>query len=97
MLEIQSTVTPTTYQLYQNYPNPFNPSTKIKFELPEKTNAVVSVYNQLGEKVASLFSGALEAGLHEVEWNASSFTSGIYFYELKTDKFTSVKKLILMK
>jgi len=88
---------PEKYSLSQNYPNPFNPSTTINFSLPERTNVILSVYNELGEKVAVLFNGQKEAGVHNVEWNASKFGSGIYFYELKTEKFNSVKKLVLMK
>jgi len=88
---------PEKYSLSQNYPNPFNPSTTINFSLPERTNVILNVYNELGEKVAVLFNGMKEAGLHNVEWNASKFGSGVYFYELKTEKYSSVKKLILMK
>jgi hypothetical protein len=83
--------------LNQNYPNPFNPTTSIKFGLPEKANVGLAIYNQLGEKIATLVNGELSAGYHKVEWNASDMTSGIYFYEIKTDKFSAVKKLILMK
>jgi hypothetical protein len=88
---------PEKYSLSQNYPNPFNPSTTINFSLPERTKVVLSVYNELGEKVAILFNGEREAGTHNVAWNASKFASGVYFYELKSEKFSSVKKLILMK
>lgn len=88
---------PMSYELLQNYPNPFNPSTTIKFGLPEKSNVTLTVFNQLGEKIAVLVSGDKEAGFHTVEWNAANQVSGVYFYELKTDKFTSIKKLILMK
>jgi hypothetical protein len=88
---------PEKYSLSQNYPNPFNPSTTISFSLPERTNVVLSVYNQLGERVAVLFNGDSGAGMHNVSWNAGKFASGVYFYELKTEKFNSVKKLILMK
>jgi hypothetical protein len=88
---------PSDYTLLQNYPNPFNPSTTISFTLPERTSVVLRVYNVLGEKVAVLFNGEKEAGKHNIEWNANKFASGVYFYELKTKEFTSVKKLILMK
>src|ERR1035437_1927891 len=88
---------PNSIDLFQNYPNPFNPSTTISFTLPEKSRVVLSVYNELGEKVAVLFNGEQEAGMHNIEWNASKFVSGVYFYELKTGKFSSVKKLSLMK
>ena len=88
---------PFDYTLLQNYPNPFNPSTTISFTLPKRTNVVLSVYNELGENVAILFNGEKGAGKHNIDWNAGKFVSGVYFYELKTKEFTSVKKLILMK
>jgi len=88
---------PKSFDLSQNFPNPFNPSTTISFTLPERTNVTLSIYNQLGEKVAVLLNGEKEAGIHSMEWNASKFVSGVYFYELKADKFTSVKKLMLVK
>ncbi|HMN17878.1 MAG TPA: T9SS type A sorting domain-containing protein [Ignavibacteriaceae bacterium] len=88
----------TEYNLYQNYPNPFNPSTTIKFALPVKTNLSLSVYNTLGEKVAEIFNGELEEGYHEIEFRAeSSLPSGIYFYRLESGKFTSVKKMIILR
>lgn len=88
---------PSEYSLYQNYPNPFNPSTTIKFGLPENSNVVITIYNQLGEKIDVLLENDLEAGFHTITWNAASLASGLYFYEMKTNKFTSVKKLLLMK
>jgi hypothetical protein len=97
VIEVQTTETPLSYELMQNYPNPFNPTTSIKFGLPEKADVSLTIYNQLGEKVATLVNGELGAGYHKVEWTASNMTSGIYFYEIKTDKFGAVKKLILMK
>ncbi len=88
---------PTTYLLYQNYPNPFNPSTTIKFALPVKTNLSLSVYNTLGEKVAEIFNGELEEGYHEMMFNASSLSSGVYFYKIESENFNSTKKLMLLK
>ncbi|MCE1188931.1 MAG: choice-of-anchor J domain-containing protein [Ignavibacteria bacterium] len=96
-IEVSNNTLPSSYQLFQNYPNPFNPTTTIKFALPEKANVSLTVYNQLGQKVAVLINGQLEAGYHEQIFNASQMASGIYFYEIRTDKFTSVKKLVLMK
>ena len=92
-----ATVLPDDFKLFQNYPNPFNPSTAISFGLPERTQVVLSVYNQLGEKVAVLINGERESGYHGVEWNAANLPSGIYFYQLKTGKYRAVKKLLLMK
>jgi hypothetical protein len=88
---------PTTYSLNQNYPNPFNPSTTIKFTLPETTNVTLTIYNTLGQKVSELVNGSLEAGYHSYRWDAGSVASGIYIYELRTEKFISVKKMILIK
>jgi hypothetical protein len=88
---------PNEFALYQNYPNPFNPTTTIKFALPEKTNLDLSVYNSLGEKVAEVFNGELGEGYHEIEFNATILSSGIYFYRLESENFVSVKKMILIK
>jgi len=88
----------TVYALEQNYPNPFNPSTTIEFSLPEDvSNARLSIYNTLGEKVAELVSTSLVAGKYSYEWNAKNVATGIYVYELRTEKFVSVKKMILLK
>jgi hypothetical protein len=96
--EIEVEVTgPKDFALYQNYPNPFNPSTTIKFALPIKTNITLSVYNTLGEKVAEIFNGELEEGYHELMFNASGFSSGIYFYKIESENFKSTRKMILMK
>lgn len=96
-IEVRSDVKPLTYSLSQNYPNPFNPTTTITFTLPEKTYTELTIYNQLGQKVATAISGEMEAGIHQYEWNAQHLSSGVYLYELKTAKFTQVKKLVLMK
>ena len=85
------------YYLYQNYPNPFNPSTTIKFALPVKTNLSLSVYNTLGEKVAEIFNGELEEGYHEMMFNASGLSSGIYFYKIESENYSATKKLMLLK
>ena len=89
---------PAVYALEQNYPNPFNPSTVIEFSLPEDVgNVKLSIYNALGEKVAELVNTALTAGKYQYQWNAQNVATGMYIYELRTDKFVSVKKMILMK
>ncbi|MBI2418564.1 MAG: T9SS type A sorting domain-containing protein [Ignavibacteriales bacterium] len=86
-----------SYSLSQNYPNPFNPSTTIKFSLPEKAQVSIIIYNQLGQKVTELLRADKEAGDYQIEWNASNLPSGVYMYEMRTEKFSSIKKLILMK
>ncbi|MCA2005631.1 MAG: T9SS type A sorting domain-containing protein, partial [Ignavibacterium sp.] len=88
---------PLQFSLEQNYPNPFNPSTKIKFGLAENTNVKISVYNLLGELVATLVNNQLSAGFHEVEFNATSLPSGLYIYSIETPVFKDVKKMMLMK
>ena len=88
---------PAVYALEQNYPNPFNPSTKIRFSIPEETDLRLSVYNSLGQEVAQILNSRLKEGYHEVNFEAVSLTSGIYFYRLEADKFIDVKKMIIIK
>ena len=88
---------PAEYVLSQNYPNPFNPTTTINFILPERSIVFLSFYNQLGEEVAVSLNSEKEAGSHIIEWNASNLPSGVYFYELKTEKYRAVKKLLYLK
>ncbi|MBP9583516.1 MAG: T9SS type A sorting domain-containing protein, partial [Ignavibacterium sp.] len=84
--------------LEQNYPNPFNPSTKIEFSIPEDVNNVrLTIYNALGQRVAELVNSKMEAGKYSYIWNASNLATGLYIYELRTDKFVSVKKMMLLK
>jgi hypothetical protein len=91
-------VIPTDFTLYQNYPNPFNPATTIEFGLAEDVgSAILTVYNALGEKVAELVNSSLSAGTYKYQWNAINAATGMYIYELRTDKFTSVKKMLLIK
>jgi hypothetical protein len=87
---------PTDFALNQNYPNPFNPSTNISFNLPVRSDISLTIHNVTGQKVAE-FSGSYEAGEHVIEWNASQFASGIYFYKLTTNDFTSTKRMVLVK
>ncbi len=88
---------PHEYDLYQNYPNPFNPSTTIKYALPQASHVSFSVFNTLGQRVALLVDGKQEAGYHEVNFNATGLTSGVYFYRLHAGDYIETKKLILMK
>ena len=90
-------IAPIEYALEQNYPNPFNPSTTIKFSLPEATEVTVTIYNTIGQKVTELVNAKLDAGRYSYQWNASNVATGMYIYELRTDKFVSVKKMLLLK
>jgi len=93
---------PVEYQLYQNYPNPFNPTTKIKFSLPLPSkggamNVTLKIYDILGRVVATLVNEKLQPGTYEVEFDGSSYPSGVYFYKLTACNFSQTKKLILLK
>jgi photosystem II stability/assembly factor-like uncharacterized protein len=88
---------PDKFVLYQNYPNPFNPATKIKFDIPQAGAVRLVIFDILGREVASLVNKELKAGTHEISWDASKFTSGIYFYTIKAGDFTDTKKMILVK
>ena len=97
-LKVSENIIPDVYALEQNYPNPFNPSTVISFSLPENvSNVTITIYNALGQRVTELVNSKLEAGEYEYRWDAGNVASGLYIYELRTEKFTSVKKMMLMK
>jgi hypothetical protein len=86
------------FRLSQNYPNPFNPSTNIELELKEDANVKLAVYNVLGEEVAELFNGEIQAGTHKFEFNAAGLASGVYVYRLDArEEFTETKKMVLMR
>ncbi len=88
---------PNTFAISQNYPNPFNPTTKITYNVPSKSNVSIKVYNTLGQEVATLVNTVKNAGTHEVSFNASNLSSGVYFYTLTAGGFTSTKKMMLIK
>jgi hypothetical protein len=88
---------PETFQLNQNYPNPFNPVTTISFDVGRAGHVKLDVYNVLGQRVASLVDRHMERGTYEAEWEASSFSTGIYFYKLETENFSDTKKMLLLK
>ncbi len=92
-----SSITPTDYVLEQNYPNPFNPATTIRFSIPETANVKLTIYNSLGQQVTELVNSTLEAGNYSFNWDATNVASGLYFYELNSNNFTSVKKMMLIK
>jgi photosystem II stability/assembly factor-like uncharacterized protein len=105
---------PDKFFLYQNYPNPFNPSTKIKFDITlplrtseEETEGVkLSIYDILGKKISTLVNGQLKPGSYEIEWDASNYPSGVYYYRLeacpsdrfnRSDGYNETKKMVLIK
>jgi len=90
-------VIPKTFELNQNFPNPFNPETRIKFGLPNSGNVKISVYDVVGKQVEELVNSNFNAGTYEVTWNASNYSSGVYFYRLETEGFAETKQMILVK
>jgi uncharacterized protein (TIGR03790 family) len=83
--------------LAQNYPNPFNPSTTIQFVLPKSDRVVLKVYNTIGQEVATLVDGVEEAGVHTVKFEAGGLASGLYFYQIRTNDFSSTQKMLLIR
>ncbi|MBE2217303.1 MAG: T9SS type A sorting domain-containing protein [Ignavibacteria bacterium] len=94
---IEPVEAPAEFSLTQNYPNPFNPATTIKFALPVNGMTTLKVYDIAGKEVASLVEADLEAGNHEVNFNASQLSSGTYFYRITSGSFTDIKKMMLVK
>lgn len=88
---------PDEFKLHQNYPNPFNPSTIISYDLPEGGAVSIRIYDLTGRLVTTLVEENKAAGRYQVTLNAAALSSGVYFYELKTDRFSSVKKFTLIK
>jgi hypothetical protein len=90
-------ILPSVYKLEQNYPNPFNPTTIINYELPITNDVDLSIYNLVGQKIATLVREKQQAGSYQVEWDASSFASGVYYYVITAGEFRDVKKMILIR
>ncbi len=91
------TVVPSEYSLEQNFPNPFNPTTVIRYSLPSASDVKLTVYNLLGEKVATLVDERKSAGSYNIAFNASNLSSGIYFYSLRAGNFLCTRKMVLLK
>ncbi|MBI2420146.1 MAG: S8 family peptidase [Ignavibacteriales bacterium] len=89
--------TPDEFVLYKNYPNPFNPSTTISFRLAANEKVKLTVYDILGNTVAVLANGMMEAGMHKVEFNAAGLASGLYIYEIHAGSKTLQNKMLLLK
>lgn len=87
----------TEYALHQNYPNPFNPETNISFDIAEAGLVKLTVFNPLGQTVATLVNGQTSAGRHNIFFDGSNLTSGLYYYRLEVGDFSAVRKMVLMK
>jgi hypothetical protein len=92
-----SSFVPTSMVLDQNYPNPFNPSTTIVYGIPSAMKVSMIVYNVLGQEVMTLVNELQTAGMHELVFDASRLSSGVYFYRLTAANAVSTKKMVLLK
>ena len=88
---------PLAFALDQNYPNPFNPSTTIRYALPERSHVTLTVFNALGQQVATLVEGERESGYHDVNFDASSLASGVYLYRLTAGDYVLARKLVVLR
>ena len=88
---------PFTYSLFQNYPNPFNPTTTISYQLPEKAFVSVKVFDVIGNEIETLIQEYKPSGVHEVSFDGSNFSSGIYLYQIDVGDYHQSKKMILIK
>ena len=92
-----NSATPMSFVLEQNYPNPFNPSTSIRYSIPKTSLVILKVYDILGREVATLVNEEKPIGTYQINFDASSLASGIYFYKIQAGSFTQTKKMILLK
>jgi hypothetical protein len=97
VVEVSPEVLPSEYSLAQNYPNPFNPRTLVEYALPRDEYVVLTVFNTLGQVVATPVSGYRQAGTHTAEIDARGLPSGVYFYRLVAGTFSEVRKMALMR
>jgi len=88
---------PKIFELFQNYPNPFNPATNIKFHLLEPASIQIVIYNILGQPVEYLIEDKFKSGIHQVQWNASDYSSGIYFIHMKSKNQSEIVRALLLK
>jgi hypothetical protein len=94
---VEGVEVPREFSLQQNYPNPFNPSTTIEFALPIQSNVRLTVFNVIGQEVATLVNENMSAGKQSVKFDGTRLSSGVYFYRIVAGQFTSIKKMMLVK
>ena len=92
-----SNLIPKRLALMQNYPNPFNSSTVIKYDLPQSSHVTIAIYNILGRRVETLVQGEQLAGYHQITWDASGHSTGIYFYRIQAGEYAETRKMVLLK
>ena len=87
----------SNFKLEQNYPNPFNPTTTIGYEVPTAAFVTIKVYDMLGKEITTLVNTNIDAGVHEITFDASRLTSGVYLYRMTAGRYTIQKKMLLLK
>lgn len=93
---------PERFKLYQNYPNPFNPTTTLRYDLPERSEVMLTIYGVLGREVTVAVDSWQEAGSHEAMWDGTNdvgqpVSAGIYLYQIRARGFSQVKKMVLLR
>jgi len=88
---------PINIILWDNYPNPFNPVTTIQYELPQRSDVQITIYDLLGRQVTTLVSETQDAGYKSIQWNATNVPSGMYFYQIRVGEFVQTRKMVLFK
>ncbi len=99
-IQVISTEIPEKFELYNNYPNPFNPVTKIRFDIPDisgNNTVKLEIFDLTGKSLGYIVNEKLDAGEYSVDWNASDYSSGVYFYRINAGSFTDTRKMILVK
>jgi len=97
VVSVENNNTPVEFNLAQNYPNPFNPTTTISFTIKEQTSAELKVYDILGAEIKTIINDQFNPGNYQVNFDATDLPSGIYIYQLKTNRFIQSRKMLLMK
>lgn len=93
----ENSLNPSVYKLYANYPNPFNPSTTIRYSLPEAAFTSLKIYDAIGNEVAVVVEEIKSAGSHQIEFNATGLSSGIYYYTLQAGAFKETRKMVILR
>lgn len=96
-VEQLSTEVPNGYSLMQNYPNPFNPVTKFTFNIPVSGNVLLKIFDAAGREVTEILNENMLTGIYVAYWDASAFSSGVYFYTIISGEFTQTRKMVLIK
>ena len=94
---VKNNALPGQYELYQNFPNPFNPGTIINYQIPNSGIVTLKVYDILGREIKTLVNELKSRGNYSVNFDAGSLSSGVYFYQLKSGGYSSIKKMVLLK